>query len=302
VKKFFALLFGIALLAIVFLFVSRRSAQEKTTESLPVVHQKKTVLSKTDVDPVGGDTTELNPPRENPTEENAEPPPPPGTVHFRVEDGLAIAHGDIILGTPDEPTTTSGNYTLPDVQYWRTAEIPYAIEEGLPDPERVKAALKHIETKTGFQFVPFSGQPDSVVFRVGKKDCLSALGRQGGMQPIKIDRECGWHEITHELLHTMGFIHEQSRSDRDKYVEILWPNIVPELKDQFDLLPEDFLGPAKDTAFDYHSIMLYDATAFSKHGQPTLRSKTNDPVNPSKQGLSPSDIARVKSFYSLKGR
>ncbi len=39
--------------------------------------------------------------------------------------------------------------------------------------------------------------------------------------------------IKHEMMHTLGFYHEHSRSDRDRYVEILWDNIKEARKEQF---------------------------------------------------------------------
>ena len=69
--------------------------------------------------------------------------------------------------------------------------------------------------------------------------CYSeGLGRQGGPQVVSLSDDCvclaeqnceylGVYVVQHELMHVLGWYHEQSRYDRDDYVIINWDNIEP---------------------------------------------------------------------------
>ena len=61
--------------------------------------------------------------------------------------------------------------------------------------------------------------------------CWSNVGREyyvPGAQEISIGPGCNSKGIImHEIMHALGFWHEQSRTDRDNYLAVLWENVKP---------------------------------------------------------------------------
>lgn len=57
--------------------------------------------------------------------------------------------------------------------------------------------------------------------------CYSYIGRRGGKQVVSLARRgCLYHgTVQHELLHALGFNHEQTRSDRDNHIKVLLHNV-----------------------------------------------------------------------------
>jgi len=219
-------------------------------------------------------------------------------VFFEVDENLAIFYDDIILGTLKNADGILSGVTIPERPQLWDLPISYAIAKTLADPQRVEAAIQYFNENTPVKFVPLVENEDGIVFVESEKHCRSYLGKHGSLQPIYLSPQCGPNEIIHELMHALGFIHEQSRTDRDSYVEILWNNIEPQQRGQFQKVPDLLMEAMNGSDFDFNSIMLYRPDIFAKKsGLPTMKSKSNDHINPSRNGLSPVDLARLERLY-----
>lgn len=110
--------------------------------------------------------------------------------------------------------------------------------------------------------------------------------------------------VQHELGHTIGFIHEQSRPDRDLYLQIKWQNIEEGRVAQFYISPSDIF-----TEYDYLSIMHYNNCTFSANtscNQNTTDLWTMEPRPCSVDGrvggsvITDKDLESVRRAYGSK--
>ena len=225
----------------------------------------------------------------------------PGHVMFEVKMGnWVVTHGDVLLGKiKGQPHIKTGQYKPQNPRLWPSAKIPYVIDEEYPYVELVQDVIDYFHEHTPIRFVnPKLGDKDGIIFKVGEEHCYSYLGRVGGFQPIFLAEECRGPQIIHEVLHALGFIHEQSRTDRDSYLEVLWQEIQPDYHMQFMKVPSSFMIAAGKTKFDYNSVMLYHPTAFAKDPSvPVMKSTTSKKIEPTREGLSEGDIERLYQLY-----
>ena len=223
-----------------------------------------------------------------------------GTPYFNY-----ILDGDIIVGD-NLPKTKI--FSTDDNKYLWRDDVPIFLHQSVNDSnmcETVNLALAMIENNTKIHFVMYNNHKDYIQLRIGDPGGFSGgrspIGRKGGMQEIIYSKDVNTGVIVHEILHSLGIYHEQSRKDRENYVWIIKENIDPKYAYNFNIVPG-----INQTDYDYSSIMHYFATAFSKDKKnklPTIKCVKNGievpcPDNMGQQdGLSSQDITGINSLY-----
>ncbi len=243
-------------------------------------------------------------------------------IEYAIVNGRAIFEGDIVINTEEginaakemgarrlksgeaakeisdaihPGTVLRGIVIVGAGVRWPDATIPYTIDAGLPDKARVNDAIAHWQANTPIRFKARSSEFDYVTFLSDPDGCASNVGRQGGQQGIWLASGCSTGNAIHEIGHTVGLWHEQSREDRNSHVTVHYENIEEGKEHNFDqqIADGDDVGP-----YDYGSIMHYPSWAFSKNGKDTITAPAGVSIG-QRDALSFGDIMAVAYMYGF---
>ncbi|KAE8296831.1 Low choriolytic enzyme [Larimichthys crocea] len=192
-----------------------------------------------------------------------------------------------IMPGPRWPKSTDGN-----------VYIPYAIANHYSSQELdvIKRGINSFSYSTCIHFIPRTNQRDYLYIQ-SLDGCYSCIGLQGNGQTVSLSRQgCIYYgTVQHELLHALGFTHEQCRSDRDQHIQVLLQNIIKGEEYNFNKI--DTLN--QGTPYDYDSVMHYGRLAFSKDNYNPTMVAVPDPnaVFGTARQMSQNDINRINLLY-----
>ncbi|XP_018585858.1 meprin A subunit alpha-like isoform X2 [Scleropages formosus] len=205
-----------------------------------------------------------------------------------------LIEGDIAL--------PAGRNALINTAFRWKFPVPYILADSLDLNAKgaVFQAFEMYRLKSCVDFKPYDGEKTYIKFE--KKDgCWSMVGDQQTGQTLSLGNGCDHKAvIEHELLHALGFYHEQSRSDRDDYVDIWLDQVLPGLEHNFNKYDDSFVTD-QNTPYDYESLMHYRPYSFNKNDSiPTITTKIPEFNNIIGQYLdfSALDVLRLNRMYN----
>lgn len=157
---------------------------------------------------------------------------------------------------------------------WPDGIVYYIIDRSFNPWNRVllERVMKEFESRTCIRFKYRQQYERNYVIFTSRQDaCFANIGRIGGPQIINLSGSCArLGTFQHEIMHALGIIHEQSRPDRDRFIQINTDNIRTKDIDNFAKYSYYEIDNLREE-FNFNSVMLYPNYAFSKNGRNTIQ-------------------------------
>ncbi|XP_055837672.1 seminal metalloprotease 1-like [Episyrphus balteatus] len=217
--------------------------------------------------------------------------------------------GDIIL-SPEQKLAIEGNSRnglIAERYRWPNKTILYRFADGHFDASHkhsILIGMQTIENVSCIRFIPVEITTKTGFINItSEPGCRSNVGYRRRIQNLNLSRGCFRPgTIVHELLHSVGFYHQQSAADRDEFVRIAYENISSGREHNFNKYSSSVVGDF-GYAYDYGSIMHYGPKSFSKNGNNTIIPIPNPNVRiGQRDGLSWKDIQKVNAMYKCPVR
>lgn len=133
-------------------------------------------------------------------------------------------------------------------------------------------AMQEYHNRTCIRFRPYEITDQNWIdIKQDYSGCWSSVGMKMQGQIVNLgSTKCLRHGvIVHELMHALGFYHQQSSSERDDFIKINWDNIRRGREHNFNKYNETVVSNF-NVSYDYSSVMHYSSKAFTSNGEDTI--------------------------------
>ncbi|WP_298777444.1 M12 family metallopeptidase [uncultured Polaribacter sp.] len=182
---------------------------------------------------------------------------------------------------------------------WANNTVVYQLNNNLNRDyiNLIDSAMRSWSSKTNIKFKRRTDESTYVHIYYDSKQNGTAFATLGAARGgvVAIGSGADLTLLIHELGHTFGLVHEQTRSDRDDYIDIYWQYINNEHRHNFY---KSNNVRSLTSRFDYNSIMLYQSHFFSNTpGKYTILDKKGYTLGGAQRSISTLDAQGMNVLY-----
>ncbi|NQX40815.1 RICIN domain-containing protein [Pedobacter steynii] len=197
-----------------------------------------------------------------------------------------------------ERATTVQNF----LSTWPGAKVyyQYPTTDGLTTAQHnsfkatIDLALDRLTDSTGIQFIQRTTQPEYMQFKKSTGNNSPLGWFPGRVNTVNMFNYTHLGITMHEVMHSLGVMHEQCRPDRNSYVIVDISKVSSGNAHNYNIF-SDYAGQGP---FDFNSVMLYSSTSFAIDvNDPPMTRLDGTTFTGQRANISTGDAAGLRSLY-----